>query len=381
MADAAAAGPDFLGVTEERADLNQYWYSKDTIQAFVDEVCDCSGTAALVSSPSIYFSLPEPARGRCKVLDYDRQWEADPGFVFYDFEDPDGIPEGIRGTFDFVLVDPPFITREVWEKYAAATRMLVREGGRILCTTIAENREMMHELLGLQPPLYRPSIPNLVYQYCVYTNYESARLARLNPEIDDEDWRPSMASKPAPSEERPLVPMKRNPSAAGDASAEAGDAAPLPPAAALLSELRERVNALKKASEAVNAPLQTALRRSAAGGEAAGKAAAGLGAALDVASSAARGLADWASASAGELGAALGEEEGAFAQSLESDRLRTQAVQSMVAKARAEIPPTAASCQEIANASKLSAGVLYRLSSALLDRIKALKKEATQGGA
>ena len=28
-----------------------------------------------------------------------------------------------------VVIDPPFITREVWEKYAAAARLLLRPGG------------------------------------------------------------------------------------------------------------------------------------------------------------------------------------------------------------------------------------------------------------
>merc|ERR1712093_908720 len=47
---------------------------------------------------------------------------------------------------------------------------------------------MMQALLGLQPVRFRPSIPTLVYQYSVYTNYQSDRLEALNPEIDDEDW-------------------------------------------------------------------------------------------------------------------------------------------------------------------------------------------------
>jgi len=53
----------------------------------------------------------------------------------------------------------------------------------------------MQELLGLTPTAFRPSIPNLVYQYCVYTNYHSDRLASLNPEIDAEDWRVAAAQR------------------------------------------------------------------------------------------------------------------------------------------------------------------------------------------
>jgi 16S rRNA G966 N2-methylase RsmD len=71
------------------------------------------------------------------VLDFDKQWENDPGFVFYDFNDPERIPEHLRGSFEGVLIDPPFITPEVWEKYAKTAKMLLKEGGKIICTTIS----------------------------------------------------------------------------------------------------------------------------------------------------------------------------------------------------------------------------------------------------
>ena len=38
-----------------------------------------------------------------------------------------GLQE-LRGAFDFVLIDPPFITREVWEKYAITARRLTKAG-------------------------------------------------------------------------------------------------------------------------------------------------------------------------------------------------------------------------------------------------------------
>ncbi len=38
---------------------------------------------------------------------------------------------------------------------------------------------------------FRPSIPNLIYKYSLFTNYapsETSPLARLNKEIDDDDY-------------------------------------------------------------------------------------------------------------------------------------------------------------------------------------------------
>jgi len=37
----------------------RYWFSPATVSTFVAEICDKGGTAALVSTPSVYFSLPE----------------------------------------------------------------------------------------------------------------------------------------------------------------------------------------------------------------------------------------------------------------------------------------------------------------------------------
>ena len=49
-------------------------------------------------------------------MQYDKKFEKDPGYVFYDFNKPEDIPKELHGAFDMVVIDPPFITREVWEK-------------------------------------------------------------------------------------------------------------------------------------------------------------------------------------------------------------------------------------------------------------------------
>ncbi len=76
------------------------------------------------------------------------------------------------------VIDPPFITREVWEKYVKAVNLLMKKDengcikGNLLCSTITENKDLMKEILSVDPIVFRPSIPNLVYQYNFYTNYE-----------------------------------------------------------------------------------------------------------------------------------------------------------------------------------------------------------------
>ena len=107
--------------------------------------------------------------------------------MFYDFNKPENIPENLHHQFHLVVIDPPFITREVWEKYAEASQLLlVEDGGHALLSTIDENEEMILELMGARRREFRPSIPNLVYQYSFYATYDNQELDEKNPEIPDD---------------------------------------------------------------------------------------------------------------------------------------------------------------------------------------------------
>lgn len=86
-----------------------------------------------------------------------------------------------------VVIDPPYITEEVWNKYAEASRFLLKEGGLILGSTIDENEEMLKNMLDLHRIKFRPSIPNLVYQYSFYVNYDDEACNEKNPEIQEFD--------------------------------------------------------------------------------------------------------------------------------------------------------------------------------------------------
>jgi EEF1A lysine methyltransferase 1 len=75
--------------------------------------------------------------------------------------------------------------KEVWRAYSESASYLLRPGGRVIATTIAENAPLMLELFGAKPQRWQPSIPHLVYQYCCYVNYSSDRLGTPNPEVPE----------------------------------------------------------------------------------------------------------------------------------------------------------------------------------------------------
>ncbi|KAK3281321.1 hypothetical protein CYMTET_10882, partial [Cymbomonas tetramitiformis] len=108
----------FLVKTPEREDLNQYWYSQHTIDTIRKELEKSFKRIAFLSTPSIFFSLKDKAlRKNCVLFDLDEQWTKLPNNVIYDFNKPSEIPSDIHHSFDCVVIDPRFITREVWEKY------------------------------------------------------------------------------------------------------------------------------------------------------------------------------------------------------------------------------------------------------------------------
>ena len=206
--------------TGAAADLNQYWYSQETIDALLDVVrehglgAEPSGKAqldvAFVSTPSLFFGLSEEERRNCRVLDYDES--LGDGVIKYDFNEPTNVPDELRGAFHCAVIDPPFITSDVWRLYAETASLLLKPGGLVVLTTVIENAPLLADIFpgGVRPHIFMPSIPNLPYQYATYTNFDAPRLAKPNPEVPhDPDAFLASASrdpdaKPSRDEERPI---------------------------------------------------------------------------------------------------------------------------------------------------------------------------------
>ena len=164
--------------------------------------------AAFLSTPSLYFSLPPNERyakinpssipidtsstntNAHIVFDYDTvAFDKDIGFCFYDFHKPEKIPLQYHHQFDLIIIDPPFITEEVWKAYAITAKLLLRKENNdqhILGTTVAENLSLLQSLFpSIHRNKFQPSIPHLVYQYDLYTTWDSPTFNKANPEIPE----------------------------------------------------------------------------------------------------------------------------------------------------------------------------------------------------
>ncbi|EAR83940.1 N-6 adenine-specific DNA methyltransferase (macronuclear) [Tetrahymena thermophila SB210] len=189
--DAAKKVNKFIMKNPENADFNQYWYSPKTIEILVNQVLKHGKNCAFLSTPSIFYSINDAQfLKQCYVFEFDKKFEKNnPNFVFFDFHKPEDIPAQFHNFFDFIVIDPPFITRDVWEKYANAAKIIGKKDennkfvANVLASSIDENDKMLDELLGLKKRVARPLIPNLVYQYSLYSTYEDESLNQVNEEI------------------------------------------------------------------------------------------------------------------------------------------------------------------------------------------------------
>jgi hypothetical protein len=97
----------------------------------------------------------------------------------------------------------------VWTRYAETAHFLMRKdgGSKVVLTTVAENEDLLRRLFEATSTVriehyllsvfdsafalikcvqnFQPSIPHLVYQYNLFTNYHSSRFSEKNPEIPE----------------------------------------------------------------------------------------------------------------------------------------------------------------------------------------------------
>ena len=159
---------------EEKAEYNQYWYSEKTIEVIVEEIRGLGAErVAFLSTPSVFFSA-RSAGINGDLFELDPKLDNGDGkFVLYDFNKPE-IDENMNGMYDLVVIDPPFITREVLAAYAFTSSQLLGDSeGKVIISSILENKDVLRELFGsnIMSARFKPSIPTLVYQYCLFTNY------------------------------------------------------------------------------------------------------------------------------------------------------------------------------------------------------------------
>lgn len=94
-------------------------------------------------------------------------------------------PAEVLATTALTVVEEGVGTFSIAEDIEAAAQVSKGRTGLVLLTTILENAPLLEELFGVKPNKFRPSIPNLVYQYHIFTNYYSTGLSQVNSEVGE----------------------------------------------------------------------------------------------------------------------------------------------------------------------------------------------------
>ncbi len=56
-------------------------------------------------------------------------------FIFYDYRNPEDVPAFLANSFDFLLIDPPFLSEECAEKFIRTTKILAKPDAKLLIMT------------------------------------------------------------------------------------------------------------------------------------------------------------------------------------------------------------------------------------------------------
>ncbi|XP_021945722.1 EEF1A lysine methyltransferase 1 isoform X1 [Folsomia candida] len=161
--------------------LSQFWYEETTSRKLAEEVlaqAGPNGRVACVSCPSIFRAcqVSENVVGRTvDLFEFDKRFDAFGSyFIFYDYKDPENVPEECLQAYKVVIVDPPFLSEECLEKVAITVKKIVAANGKIILCSGNVMEAKAFETMGLKPcafvPIHKKTC--LKNPFACFTNYD-----------------------------------------------------------------------------------------------------------------------------------------------------------------------------------------------------------------
>lgn len=129
---------------DEDYSLSQFWYTSCCADDFAAAVSKHTSHPAILSCPTFHDGLV-----RCRIdstnFEYDEKF-TDERFVKFDYRCP--IDQARRDAYDLVVLDPPYVSREVVEEYLKHAEFL-NSAKKIIFITSVVNREWLRDEHGL----------------------------------------------------------------------------------------------------------------------------------------------------------------------------------------------------------------------------------------
>ncbi|KAF2144534.1 uncharacterized protein K452DRAFT_223148, partial [Aplosporella prunicola CBS 121167] len=185
-----------LSITDFEEDWNhsQFWactYNDTTAIAMAKQLLDGAtddSKIAVVSTPSVFVQLKNllasseyQIRPEVKLLEYDERFGVFSEFVPYDLKYPTRLPPTLKGQFDRIIYDPPFLSVDCQTKIALTVRWLAKswepESLRLIAITGERMEGIVHKLCskaGIRTTDYAVEHANgLSNEFLCYANFES----------------------------------------------------------------------------------------------------------------------------------------------------------------------------------------------------------------
>lgn len=151
-----------IDLFKEDWQLSQFWYSSETAEALASELLSDSKKldnirVGILCAPSVYPKLMRHKPKDAWLFEYDTRFEVLAGqkFVKYDYNFPFRLPQELKGTFDRLIIDPPFLSDECETKAAMTARWLGKTDARLIVCSGAKMRDLLLRLYKAHESKFR----------------------------------------------------------------------------------------------------------------------------------------------------------------------------------------------------------------------------------
>ncbi|KAI9868420.1 MAG: hypothetical protein M1813_005863 [Trichoglossum hirsutum] len=115
---------------------SQFWYDDETASILASQLLEDakdSSTIGFISAPSVFVQFKKlmasgaiSARPQIYLFEFDKRFAVFKEFIHYDFKSPTRLPAELKGKFDRIICDPPFLSVDCQTKVAITVRWLTK---------------------------------------------------------------------------------------------------------------------------------------------------------------------------------------------------------------------------------------------------------------
>ncbi|CAF0839879.1 unnamed protein product [Adineta steineri] len=173
---------------QEDWQLSQFWYNNETATRLMDEVRAIlpeHGQCAFVACPTVWNLIrKEHPEIHSVLFEYDTRFSTgDNTFVEYDYNDTDRIEQNyvsLKHSFDVLIIDPPFLSRECFEKVSHLAKFIGKTTPickNIICTGAIQEENIKEFFPGATRVTFQPRHErNLMNPFACFVDYETKTL-------------------------------------------------------------------------------------------------------------------------------------------------------------------------------------------------------------